>query len=86
MLEKALTLHADTIALDLEDGVAQTAKTVARENLSESFTKLKSDCKTPELGIRLNAVSSGLFEDDISFLNDLEVLPSCVLIPKVDTG
>lgn len=86
MLEKALTLNADTIALDLEDGVAQTAKTVARENLLDSFTKLKSDCKTPELGIRLNAVSSGLFEDDIAFLNDLEVLPSCVLIPKVDTG
>jgi len=85
MLEKALTLPADTIALDLEDGVAQTAKSVARNNLLEGFSNLKNNCKTPELGIRLNAVSSGLFEEDVAFLKELEVLPSCILIPKVDT-
>ena len=86
MLNKALTLPADTIALDLEDGVAQTAKTVARDNLIERYADLKKNCKTPELGIRLNAVSSGdLFLDDIKFLENLEVLPNCILIPKVDT-
>merc|ERR1712226_967567 len=85
MLNKALTLAPDTIALDLEDGVAQTAKEVARDNLIEKFSALKSNCKTPELGIRLNAVSSGILEDDFKFLKELEQLPNCILIPKVDT-
>lgn len=86
MLNKAKILTPDTIALDLEDGVAESAKQLARENLLSNFTKIQKVAQTPELGIRINSVSSinGNFSEDVEMLNSLEKLPTCVLVPKVD--
>ena len=39
MLSKLTTLHADTICLDLEDGVSHSAKSTARLNINQTLTQ-----------------------------------------------
>ena len=39
MLAKLLTLHADSICIDLEDGVALSAKATARQHISQTLTR-----------------------------------------------
>lgn len=86
MLIKALTLKPDTIALDLEDGVAEIAKPEARNNLLKQFHELQKNSITPELAIRVNSVSAlDNFVEDMKMLNELQSLPKTVLVPKVDT-
>ena len=86
MLNKANSLNADTIALDLEDGVAEISKKIARENLLNSYHNLKKSSVTRELAIRTNSVSAlENFSLDLEMLNQLETLPGCLLVPKVDS-
>ena len=86
MLTKARVLTPDTIALDLEDGVAESAKALARENLLEQFHDIQKTCQTNELAIRVNSVSAlENFHLDMEMLNGLRTLPTCLLVPKVDS-
>lgn len=56
------------MVLELEDGVALTAKAQARTQATEALNKYINGAQPLscfELGLRVNSVSSGLLEDDI---------------------
>ncbi|EPS44776.1 hypothetical protein H072_1231 [Dactylellina haptotyla CBS 200.50] len=59
-IDKALTSSADCIVLDLEDGVAQSEKELARKNIDDLFTRLDTEGYRPgenraaEVCIRVN--------------------------------
>ena len=76
--------NTDCVVLDLEDGVAETAKGIARENifryLNESGSKINR-----EICVRINAVSSNHINDDVKLLKDLSTSIDCLFVPKVDS-
>jgi citrate lyase beta subunit len=89
MIDKALSLHVDAIMMDIEDGVAPSAKQAAREQIGASLDqvaeRLKSrpDGRTPARFVRVNAVGSERFIEDIEAV----VRPGLegLVIPKADS-
>ena len=89
MIDKALSLHVDAIMMDIEDGVAPSAKQAAREQIGASLDqvaqRLKSrpDERTPARFVRVNAVGSDRFIEDIAAV----VRPGLegLVIPKADS-
>lgn len=89
MIDKALSLHADAIMMDIEDGVAPIAKQNARRQIGASLDQLaailKSDPRqrTPARFVRVNAVPSERFIEDVKAV----VRPGLegLVIPKVDS-
>jgi citrate lyase beta subunit len=77
MLEKAATLPADEIVVDLEDGVAGADKETARENLREARA-------LGTLAVRVNGVGTPWFADDLAAV--AEVRPDVVVLPKAELG
>jgi citrate lyase subunit beta / citryl-CoA lyase len=80
-LEKARTLPADALILDLEDAVAPDAKELARAQVCEAV-KAKGFGKR-EIIIRANALSTTWGEADIAAA--AEAKPDAILIPKVSS-
>jgi citrate lyase beta subunit len=76
--------NTDCVVLDLEDGVAESAKQLARENvaryLNESASKINR-----EICVRINSVSSNHIHDDVKLLKDLSTLIDCLFVPKIDS-
>lgn len=89
MIDKALSLHVDAIMMDIEDGVAPPAKQPAREQIGASLDqvaqqlKSRPDHRTPARFVRVNAVGSERFIEDITAV----VRPGLegLVIPKVDS-
>jgi citrate lyase beta subunit len=79
-IEKSLTLHADCICLDMEDGVAQNRKAEARECIAAALQEL--DFGASERVVRINAVGSGLEKEDIESV--LCSHPDGIVLPKVE--
>jgi citrate lyase subunit beta/citryl-CoA lyase len=80
-LEKARTLPADVIILDLEDAVAPDAKIAARE---QAVAAVKAKGFGPrEVVIRVNGLDTPWHSDDIAAA--VEAGPDAVLIPKVSS-
>ncbi|MGP0040361.1 MAG: HpcH/HpaI aldolase/citrate lyase family protein, partial [Rhodomicrobium sp.] len=80
-LEKAKTLPADALILDLEDAVAPDAKEVARNQVCEA---VKAGGFGPrEVVIRVNGLATPYGLSDFSAA--LEAKPDAILIPKVET-
>ncbi|MEM1113001.1 MAG: CoA ester lyase [Pseudomonadota bacterium] len=77
LYEKALVSEADAVTIDLEDGVAESRKTEARELVSDL---LRADLPKPVF-VRINSLESGLAEADIEALAGLAI--TGVRIPKV---
>ncbi|VIO65442.1 (3S)-malyl-CoA thioesterase [Bradyrhizobium ivorense] len=80
-LEKARTLPADGIILDLEDSVAPDAKAVAREQIAKAVAA-KGFGKR-EILIRINALDSPWWIDDITMAGKAQ--PDGILVPKIST-
>jgi citrate lyase subunit beta-like protein len=85
---KAQTLHADSIVLDLEDGVAYDRKDDARESVRNTLldTSKIFGGNSIELCVRIN----GLDTNEIA-LNDLNAILPCdrlqaIVIPKVESA
>src|SRR5215469_232538 len=78
-LEKARTLPADALILDLEDAVAPDAKEVARKQVAEAV-KANGFGKR-EVIIRINALSTPWGEADLEAA--AEAKPDAILVPKV---
>ncbi|CAF2504916.1 unnamed protein product [Rotaria sp. Silwood2] len=76
--------NTDCVVLDLEDGVAETAKQIARENifryLNESASKINR-----EICVRINSMSSNHINDDVKLLKDLSTSIDCLFVPKVES-
>lgn len=89
-MAKAQSLPADVIIFDLEDAVAPFDKALARQTLREQLAH--ADYGPRELVIRINAVDSAWYHDDITFLSDLlsslnpGLCLSAIAVPKVETA
>jgi citrate lyase subunit beta-like protein len=79
-ITKALTLGVDCICMDMEDGVALNRKAVARAAIAKALQEL--DFGSSEKLARINAVGSGLEEEDIRAV--LPYRPDGIVIPKVE--
>jgi len=78
---KSITLGVDSICMDMEDGVAVNKKTEARATIAKALREL--DFGRSEKLARINAVGSGLEQDDIRAV--LPYRPEGIVIPKLET-
>ena len=81
-LEKARTLPADGVILDLEDAVAPDAKDPARAQVAAAVKA--GGFGSREVVIRTNALASPWFADD--FTAALDARPDAILVPKIETA
>lgn len=63
MIEKARSLPADVLVLDLEDGVPLAEKSIARDTVRKSLPGLA--LKAQKVFVRINSLASGMAEEDI---------------------
>jgi citrate lyase subunit beta/citryl-CoA lyase len=80
-LDKARTLAADALVLDLEDAVAPEQKAVARSQIAAALEQ--GGYGRRELVVRINALSGPWGRDDLRALSGTR--PDAILIPKVST-
>jgi citrate lyase subunit beta/citryl-CoA lyase len=80
-LEKARTLPADGIILDLEDSVAPDAKATARDQIAQAIAK--GGFGKREVLIRINALDSPWWIDDIVMAG--KAGPDGIVLPKVSS-
>ncbi|KAJ2774289.1 hypothetical protein IWQ56_000641 [Coemansia nantahalensis] len=80
-IQKSLQSSADCIMYDLEDGVALNRKGLARQLLGSALAANRSGA---ELGVRINAVGSGLEADDLQVALQAPAL-RVVMVPKVES-
>ncbi len=78
-IEKARTLPADAIILDLEDSVAPDAKASARDQIAREVAK--GGFGKRELLIRVNHLQSPWWQDD--FAMTAKAKPDGILVPKI---
>jgi citrate lyase subunit beta/citryl-CoA lyase len=78
-IEKARTLPADGIILDLEDAVAPEAKERGRKQAVEAVKAGRFGSR--EVFIRVNGLDTPWFTDDLSAV--VQAAPDAVLLPKV---
>jgi citrate lyase subunit beta/citryl-CoA lyase len=81
-LEKAKTIDADALILDLEDSVAPDAKVQARANVVAAVQSGAYGDR--ELAIRVNAIGTQWHEDDIKAA--AAAGPDAILVPKVESA
>jgi citrate lyase subunit beta/citryl-CoA lyase len=81
-LDKARTLAADALILDLEDAVAPEAKALAREQVCKAVTD--GGYGGRELIIRSNGLDTPWGRDDI--IAAAKAAPDAILLPKVESA
>ena len=79
-MEKALSLGADALILDLEDSVVPAAKVAARVAVAAMLAK----SRTTTLYVRVNPLDSGLIGDDLAAI--LPHRPDGIMLPKAEGG
>jgi citrate lyase subunit beta/citryl-CoA lyase len=80
-LEKAKTLPADGVILDLEDSVAPDAKEAARDQVTAAVKA--GGFGRREIFIRVNGVDTPWHADDLAAAT--HAAPDAILVPKVST-
>src|SRR5215831_41447 len=80
-LEKARTLPADGLILDLEDAVAPDAKVAARDQVAAAVRA--GGFGRRELIVRVNGLATPWGADDVAAVASLPV--DAVLLPKIET-
>lgn len=78
-MEKALTLGADALILDLEDSVTHDAKAGARK-ATAAF--LRAAERKVKLFVRINPLDSSLLDDDLASV--LDARPDGLVLPKAE--
>jgi len=81
-LEKAKSLTADMLILDLEDAVAPDAKSAARQVISDAVKERAYG--TREVVIRINGLDTQWGHDDLKMA--VAAGPDGILVPKVISG
>ena len=81
-LEKAKTIPADALILDLEDATAPDAKDAARAAVCAAVAS--GEYGRRELTIRVNGLDTGWHADDLRAA--AEVGPAAVVVPKVSSA
>jgi citrate lyase subunit beta/citryl-CoA lyase len=77
MLAKAADLPADEVVVDLEDGVAPADKAEARTRLGDAAAR-------GTLAVRINAVGTDWWRDDLAAVADRR--PDVVVVPKAQSA
>jgi citrate lyase subunit beta / citryl-CoA lyase len=80
-IEKARTLPADAVILDLEDSVAPEAKASARQQVMEAV--IASGFAPREVVVRINGLDTPWWLEDLNAA--ARARPDAVLVPKVST-
>jgi citrate lyase subunit beta / citryl-CoA lyase len=80
-LEKARSLPADGLILDLEDSVAPDAKAMARDQIGKAIAA--GGFGKREVLIRVNSLDTPWWIDDIDMAG--KVRPDGILVPKIST-
>jgi citrate lyase subunit beta / citryl-CoA lyase len=80
-LEKARSLAADCLILDLEDSVAPDAKARAREQIAQAIAA-KGFGKR-EIWVRTNSLDTPWWRDDVAMAGQAK--PDGILVPKIST-
>ena len=80
-LEKARTLPADGVILDLEDSVAPDAKDAARKQVADAVKAGGFGAR--EVFIRVNAIDTPWHTED--FAAAAHAAPDAILVPKIST-
>ena len=83
-LPKALGSGADKVIFDLEDGLAHDKKTFGRANFAELANR-NYDGQPDKFLLRINALDTKEYKDDIKMLKSLSTLPYSIAIPKIET-
>ena len=68
-LSKSITSNADTVILDIEDGVALNRKQAARDLISNHLSQAKYE-KSNEIAVRMNSIGSGKKVETVHRSND----------------
>jgi citrate lyase subunit beta/citryl-CoA lyase len=79
-MEKALTLGADALILDLEDAVSLENKDAAREHVAKFLSASREH--GVRLLVRINPLDSGFSQTDLCAV--LGASPDAVMLPKAD--
>ncbi|NXU54928.1 CLYBL protein, partial [Turnix velox] len=82
-IRKIPSLNVDCAVLDCEDGVALNRKREARLTIVKTLEEF--DLGHAEKCVRINSVSSGLAEEDLEVLLQSKILPSSMMLPKVES-
>jgi citrate lyase subunit beta/citryl-CoA lyase len=81
-LEKAKTIDADALILDLEDSVAPDSKVAGRENVCAAVQS--GEYGHRELVIRVNSIGTEWHDDDVAAA--AAAGPDAILVPKVESA
>ncbi len=81
-IEKARSLEADSIILDLQESVPHSQKDAARETLREVLSN--SDFGYSEKVIRINPLTADIGRKDLEAIADLDI--DAVLFPRVESA
>lgn len=76
-IEKARTLQADVVILDLEDAVSPEQKSLARNQAAQAIR----DGFPMEVAVRINPIHTPWGEADLALMQDLK--PDVLVLPKV---
>jgi citrate lyase subunit beta/citryl-CoA lyase len=80
-LEKARTLAADCLILDIEDSVAPDAKARAREQIAQAIAA--KGFGNREIWVRINSLDTPWWRDDVAMAGAAK--PDGILVPKIST-
>ena len=80
-LEKAKTLSADVLILDLEDAVSPDSKVAARDQVVAALRQ--GGYGNREIAVRVNAPDTPWGKDDLTAI--AEAGPDAILVPKIST-
>jgi citrate lyase subunit beta/citryl-CoA lyase len=83
-LDKARSLPADGLILDMEDSVSPEGKALAREQIGAALEQ--GGYAHRELMVRINALATEWGQADIEAICAFGSAPDAVLIPKIDTA
>ncbi len=81
-LEKAQTIPADALILDLEDAVAPDAKAEARDRVCAAATS--GSYGRREIAIRANGIGTAWHDDDLRAI--AAAGPAAVVVPKINSA
>ncbi|XP_029460361.1 citramalyl-CoA lyase, mitochondrial [Rhinatrema bivittatum] len=83
-IKKISSLDIDCAVLDCEDGVALNKKVDARLTVVKTLEEVQLG--QTERCVRINAISSDFAEGDLEVILQSKVLPSCLMLPKVENA
>ncbi|XP_042316027.1 citramalyl-CoA lyase, mitochondrial isoform X2 [Sceloporus undulatus] len=82
-IQKISSLNVDCAVLDCEDGVALNRKADARVKSVKALEEFEFG--RTEKCVRINSVTSGLAEEDLKVILDSSILPTSLMLPKVES-